>query len=86
MAYFIREEHPLGETEDRSGLFLVNRRVGAAFAVVPPTEHALLHGMAFPGSDGGFLHIGAAANLLDFTVIPAIQEFTIVLDWQLTVQ
>ncbi|MFK0243399.1 hypothetical protein ACIQUM_01775 [Amycolatopsis azurea] len=40
----------------------------------------------FPGSDGVFLHIGAAASLLDFTVIPAIHEIAIVLDWQLTVQ
>ncbi|MEU4674691.1 hypothetical protein AB0F91_43785 [Amycolatopsis sp. NPDC023774] len=40
----------------------------------------------FPGSDGVFLHIGAAANLLDFTVIPAIHEIAIVLGWQLTVQ
>ncbi|KFZ79211.1 hypothetical protein ED92_26865 [Amycolatopsis sp. MJM2582] len=40
----------------------------------------------FPGGDGVFLHIGAAANLLDFTVIPAIHEIAIVLDWQLTVQ
>lgn len=40
----------------------------------------------FPGSDGAFLHIGAAASLLDFTVIPAIHEIAIVLDWQFTVQ
>ncbi|EMD22716.1 hypothetical protein [Amycolatopsis azurea] len=40
----------------------------------------------FPGSDGVFLHIGAAASLLDFTVIPAFHEIAIVLDWQLTVQ
>ncbi|MEV7551922.1 hypothetical protein AB0N89_20065 [Amycolatopsis sp. NPDC089917] len=40
----------------------------------------------FPGGDGVFLHIGAAASLLDFTVIPAIHEIAVVLDWQLTVQ
>lgn len=40
----------------------------------------------FPGSDGVFLHIGAAADLLDFTVIPAVHEIALVLDWQLTVQ
>ncbi|OXM57335.1 hypothetical protein CFP71_08455 [Amycolatopsis thailandensis] len=40
----------------------------------------------FPGGDGVLLHIGAAASLLDFTVLPAIHEIAIALDWQLTVQ
>jgi len=49
---------------------------------VPPTFESL----TFPGGAGVFLYIGAAASLLDFTVIPAIHEIAIVLDWQLTVQ
>ena len=39
----------------------------------------------YPGSDGAFVHIGGARELLVFRVVPALQEVGVVLGWAVVV-